>query len=469
MQKPCRFYLGANALDQIEPSKKQSQTRTKTRATMAMIAGWLKDQARPVNGRFIHRVAAGLDLVVGRDGPGVWWWRGRPRGRRPDGRQWPSRTLKIGDTNTHSLDAALVAAAKLRLQVTEGGDPGDDRRRAVQARQEAVAAAKARMTCRQALTAYSGVLEGRALSPSHVADELGQVHRALDSVGLLDMPVSAVTVAAVEKVLALAPAKSQRARYGALDRFLRWSVRHEGTDTLPPTARLLKHERPKPIAPRARVLTADELAAVWRGMEQHEATTVRDLMLFMVTIPARESEAAAMCWRDVDLAAATWTQPKSKNGLSHRYPLNERAMAILRRRHWVLRGQPRGDALVFPGPVNGRAFVGWSKVKAGLDRRLTIDPWRLHDLRRSFITLMAEAGHDDGLLDLTINHAHARTRSVLTGTYNLGQRWSDRVMLLTAWSRFIDTALAGGRTGTAGASIVQLRYAQPADATSNGA
>ncbi len=199
---------------------------------------------------------------------------------------------------------------------------------------------------------------------SHVPDELGQVRLALDSVGVLDMPVSAVTVAAVEKVLALAPPKSRRASYGALDRFLRWTVRHEGTDLLAPTARLLKHERPKPIAPRARVLTADELAAVWRAMEQHGAASVRDLMLFMVTTPARESEAAAMCWRDVDLAAATWTQPKSKNGLSHRYPLNERAVAILQRRHWALRGQPHGDALVFPGPVNGRAFVGWSKVKS---------------------------------------------------------------------------------------------------------
>jgi integrase len=424
-----------------------------------MITGWLKNEVRPANGRIVHRVAPGLNLVVSRDGPGVWWWRGRPRGLRPDGTRWPPRTLKIGDTHTHSLDAVLVESAKLRLQVAQGGDPGEDRRRAVRERQKAVSAAEARMTCQQALVAYGAVLAGRDIGRNHATDELGQVRRALDSVGMMDVPVGAVTVAAVEKALDLAPAKSRRARFGALDRFLRWSVRHEGTDAVAPTARLLKHERPKPLAPRERVLTADELAAVWRAMEQYDATSVRDLLLFMVTTPARESEAAAMCWRDVGLDAATWTQPTSKNGLRHRYPLNERAMAILQRRRWRQSGEPRGDALVFPGPVSGHVFGGWSNAKKAVDRRAMIAPWRFHDLRRSFVTHMAEAGHDDGLLDLTINHAHARTRSVLTGTYNLGQRWAERVALLAAWSHFLDDALAGSSRNASGSALIPLRQA----------
>ena len=446
-------------------SKVEKHPLGERRATVAMIATWLKDRARPDRGRVIHRVAPGLDLVVGRDGPGVWWWRGRPRGLRPDGTRWPPRTLKLGDTHTHSLDAALVAAAQLRLQVARGGDPGDDRRKAVQARQALVAAIKARLTCRQALTAYGDVLAGRAVGHSHLAHELGQTRLALDSVGLLDQPVGAVTVAAVEKALELAPAKSRRARYGALDRFLRWSARHEGSDAIVATARLLKHERPRPMPPRDRVLTTEELAAVSRAMEGHASESVRDLMLFLVTTPARESEAAAMCWRDIDLAAATWTQPTSKNRLPHRFPLNQRAMEILQRRHWRQSGEPRADALVFPGPVNGHAFVGWSNAKAAVDRRAKIAAWRYHDLRRSFVTHMAEAGHDDGILDIAINHAHARTRSVLTQTYNLGQRWSERVALLAAWSRFLDKALGEKTASAADADIIPLRRAQRAETT----
>jgi integrase len=451
-------------LDQTE-----NRPQTVSRATVAMIAGWLKDQARPAAGRIIHHAAPGLDLVVGRDGPGVWWWRGRPRGLRPDGTRWPPRTLKLGDTDTHSLASALHEAAKLRLQVTQGGDPGEDRRRTVQARQAAAVAAKARMTCRQALNAYSSNLATRDLSRSHFRNELGQVRLALDSIGMLDTPISAISSAAVGKILALCPPKSRQLRFGALDRFLDWGLRQEGTKAVAPTSLLSKRERPKPVASRERVLAVDELASVWRAMEQYSSESVRDLLLFMVTTPARENEVASMCWRDVDLAAATWTQPTSKNRLRHRYPLNERAMQILQRRHWVLRGQPRSDALVFPGPLNGRAFVGWSKAKAALDKRLTIAPWRFHDLRRSFVTLMAEAGHAVTLLDLTINHAHARTSNRMTGAYDLSQLWPARVMLLTAWSGFLDTALAGGHTGTTGASIVQLRHAQPADTAGNGA
>jgi integrase len=361
---------------------------------------------------------------------------------------------------------ALLEAGKLRLRIMQGEDPGEDRRKAVRARYEAAKAAQARLTCREALVVYHEVLLGRGLSLRHVADELGQSRRAIDSVGLLDKPVGNISVAAVEKILAQCPRKSRPARFGALDRFLRWGLRHGGEDAVAPTARLTRYERPKPLPPRERVLSAVELGAIWHAMEQHISGKVRDLVLFLVTTPARESEVAKMRWRDVDLPGATWTQPTSKNGKSHRYPLNQRAIEILQRRHWAMdpgaHGKNRGEMLVFPGPVCGNVFRAWSKVKLALDKRSGVTGWRLHDLRRSFVTHMNDAGFDYMLADLCINHSASRTRNPVTRAYNLSERWPDRVRLMEEWSRYLDAAVVGASVTDANLVILPTRRASRA-------
>ena len=42
---------------------------------------------------------------------------------------------------------------------------------------------------------------------------------------------------------------------------------------------------------------------------------------------------------------------------------------------------------------------------------------------------------------MLLNHVAAGTRSVLTRTYNVSQRWDDRVRAVNAWGRWIDKAL----------------------------
>ena len=151
-----------------------------------------------------------------------------------------------------------------------------------------------------------------------------------------------------------------------------------------------------------------------------------------------------MRWRDVDLSAATWTQTHTKNGVGHIFPLNDRALAILHRR-WLHRdGAQHPDSLVFPGHRGGNVFIGWSSAKTAIDRRLDGaigSPWRFHDLRRSAATHLGDLGYSDGLIDLALNHLHARTRSRLSGTYILSERLSERADMLAAWSAFLDRAL----------------------------
>ncbi len=141
----------------------------------------------------------------------------------------------------------------------------------------------------------------------------------------------------------------------------------------------------------------------------------------MVT-PAREGEAALATWADFDITGKAWTQPTSKNKRPHRFPLNDKALAILeRRREKAGKGVTPG-ALVFPGPASGKVFGGWSNLKVSLDARLTkahaeqrlaeaVKPWRLHDFRRTAATALGELGYDDALVDMLLNHTAAGTRA----------------------------------------------------------
>jgi hypothetical protein len=446
----------------------KSPARQPERITSNTIRAWLND--RPAWGRHAtHRVVPGLDLYVTAEGPGSWIARLQPRGRRPDGRRWPLRELKIGNTDTHSLAEAVSALRELQLEVTFGRDPGAERRAVVKARTETAATEAARTTCQQALDAYRRVLAGREISPSHADDEAAQVRLGLTSIKALDLPLLDLKVAHVERLLAECPAASRRARYGALNRFLRWAFRREDPTRMPPTMALDPHERPKLGKSRTRVLRPEEIAVIYNAIAALPNASTRDLLLFMVSTPSRrESETANMRWRDIDLAGKLWTQPTSKNQESHVFPLNAHALAILQRRYTFDDPPPHPNALVFPGPRDGGVFVGWSNAKTAIDKRLPfpLDPWTFHDFRRSFVTQMSTRGFDDGLLDLAINHKAARTRSRLTRTYNLHERLPERIKLLDTWGHFLEEALLRGFPDTAVAAHQPGSTARDAPASS---
>lgn len=421
----------------------------------------LATQGRPaaIGGMVRHLTAEpGLDLLVYREGPGRWRWRGRPHGKRPDGTRWPQTSVLIGNTSSHSLAEAKTEATALRLRNGAGGDPAAERRAAAQKQRDdaraalaaAKAAAAARITCGMKLDEYERVLasrqtkRGKPLSAKHQREERLQVGLALDLVGVRDLAVGDITKATVEKIMLGTPLGSRAARFGALHRFLSWAMPEDAT---PPTARFRRHERPTQLLPRQRVLTAEEWRAVWMAADGLREAVHADLVRLMMLVPCRESEAAAARWRDLDLAGGRWNQPTSKNGDAHAFPLLGRALALLLERRT---GTKPAD-LVFPAPQGeGRKLVvGWSNIKASLDRRLPKEmrgtegagAWTFHDLRRTAATRMVEAGADPAVVDMILNHRAASSRSRIQQTYIVADRWSDRVAAMTLWSQWIEDAL----------------------------
>ncbi len=187
---------------------------------------------------------------------------------------------------------------------------------------------------------------------------------------------------------------ADRAR-AALSGFFTWAMR-EGLANANP---VMGTNRPAEPFSRDRVLTDAELTETWRACR--EDNFGRIVRLLILTGQRRE-EVGAMRWSEVNIDAGLWSLPgaRTKNHRPHAVPLSDPALAILR-------SVPvrQGRDLVFGEGEGG--FSGWSKSKAALDRRILVarreagsgqEPsamkpmaaWRLHDLRRTAATGMAD-------------------------------------------------------------------------------
>ena len=135
-----------------------------------------------------------------------------------------------------------------------------------------------------------------------------------------------------------------------------------------------------------------------------------------------------------DLAKAQIVLPASrvKNGREHSVPLSTQALAILK-------GLPRRNSTEYL--FGKRGFNDWDYAKKQLDQRAGIAPWRLHDLRRSAATGMAELGVQPHHIEAVLNHQSGHKQGI-AGTYNRAkyademrsalQRWADHLDQITA-------------------------------------
>ncbi len=146
--------------------------------------------------------------------------------------------------------------------------------------------------------------------------------------------------------------------------------------------------------PRRNVIRAHQLPAWFKGVlslnnddTSQDRETVRDLLLVMLFLGLRRSEALNMRWADVDLAGRIVTIPKTKSHEPKVLPVGPYILETLRRRLIDSGGAP----LVFGSSLDSRRpIVEPRRVLSHVTKvsGLTFTP---HDLRRSFAT------HLDGL------------------------------------------------------------------------
>ena len=91
------------------------------------------------------------------------------------------------------------------------------------------------------------------------------------------------------------------------------------------------HEEAVQTRKRERVLSSDEIRAVWNGLaDARSRATASSLKLCLIT-GQRLGEVAGMCRDEFNFETKMWTIPswRSKNGHAHRVPLTDMALEII--------------------------------------------------------------------------------------------------------------------------------------------
>ena len=205
--------------------------------------------------------------------------------------------------------------------------------------------------------------------------------------------------------------------------------------------------RPEVSRARDRVLTDAEIVKFWSAVDA-ERKEFSGLLKLLLLTGCRLNEVAGMRRAELSDDGATWSIPgeRTKNKRPHIVPLAPLAREIL--------ATMAGDGeLVFT--TTGRSPVsGWSRIKTSLDGAMAIPPWRLHDLRRTAATGMAEIGIAPHIVEAALNHISGAKAGV-AGTYNRAAYAPEKRAALERWASHVQGLVCGQP-----ANIVNMRKAR---------
>jgi integrase len=153
----------------------------------------------------------------------------------------------------------------------------------------------------------------------------------------------------------------------------------------------------------------------------------------------RLNEVAGMRWAELSNDGSVWMirGDRTKNHRPHVVPLPPVARALLNH-------VPRIEGSPFVFTTTGHSPVsGWSKTKARLDAVMAPDrQWRLHDLRRTAATGMADIGIPPHIVEAALNHVSGAKTGV-AGTYNRAAYTQEKRAALERWAAHVAGLIEG--------------------------
>ena len=158
---------------------------------------------------------------------------------------------------------------------------------------------------------------------------------------------------------------------------------------------------------RDRWITPQELPRVAKAINEEENIFARAAIWLYLFTGVRKSELLQAKWEDIDLQSKELRLRDTKAGRTHYVPLSSPALKILE-------DLPRlsDNPYIIPGAKQGSPWVELKKVWARIKDRAKIEDLRLHDLRRTVGSWLAQSGSSLHLIGRVLNHSNAATTAV---------------------------------------------------------
>ncbi|WP_417542303.1 tyrosine-type recombinase/integrase [Methylophaga thalassica] len=149
---------------------------------------------------------------------------------------------------------------------------------------------------------------------------------------------------------------------------------------------------------RKNLLRPSQLKPWYEATLQLNNETTRDYLHFLLFTGLRKTEGAQLRWENVDFDEKTFTIPDTKNGESHTLPFSDFIEQILKRRH-----EQMESFFVFPSESSSGYIQDPRKAIIKVCELSGVE-FRLHDLRRTFITIAESRDIPAYALKRLLNH-----------------------------------------------------------------
>jgi integrase len=232
----------------------------------------------------------------------------------------------------------------------------------------------------------------------------------------------------------------------------RWALSQDIVET-DPTAGLDAYDRG---TPRERVLTVEEIEALWEWLESDALSTeAADILKLELLIGARCGEISGLRAEEIDRQKWIWTLPpsRSKNGRQRVTPIVGLAREMLEHR---LSAVEKGPLFVIEnGSVVTSAHIGHYLLTRGAT--LPIAKFTSHDLRRTFATMLVEMGVALDLVAAIVGHeSGGKDTRTLVRHYVRSDLLERKTHALKMWDARLRTIV----TGAEAAIVLRLRGAR---------
>jgi integrase len=180
-------------------------------------------------------------------------------------------------------------------------------------------------------------------------------------------------------------------------------------------------------------------------------TTTRCVIEWQLHTMVRPSEAAGMCWDEIDFDNSLWNIPaeRMKSKKDHTVPLSAQALDLLE----IMKPISQRSKYVFPSDRSLKKHTNSSTANMALKRMGFDNQLVAHGLRSIASTTLNEEGFDPDIIEAALAHIG---KNEVRNAYNRAMYLKRRKPMMQWWSDHIEKAATGNMSlsGQKGLKVV---------------